>query len=56
MVAPETSIAASASGRGSGRERPKAPRITTATIAPDIQAAGMPRRWKAKPPSAATRN
>src|SRR5829696_3864813 len=53
MVAPETSIAASASGRGIGRVSPTAPQITTATIAPDIQAAGMPRRWKRKPPSAA---
>src|SRR5918912_179316 len=55
MVAPETSMAASARGRGNGRPRPAAPQATTATIAPDIQAAGMPRRWNARPPAAATR-
>jgi hypothetical protein len=42
MLAPETSMAASASGRGIGRARPAAPRSTTAIIDPDIQAAGTP--------------
>ena len=54
MVAPDTSMAASTSGRGIGFAKPSAPQITVATTEPESHAAGMPRTSKHQPPSAAT--